>query len=120
MKYFKTKGLASPYFNLIKIENMEKLEEINKRLENIEIMLLTSKTVLTFDEASDYTGLSKSHLYRLTSTGGIPFYKPKGKIIYFDRKELDNWMLQNRNITQEELEIRANTYLATKKKGGRR
>ncbi len=93
---------------------METLNLINERLANIEQMLLTSKTVLTFDEAALYTGLSKSYLYKLTSTGGIPCYKPGGKVLYFNKTELDEWMLQNRNLTSEELETKANTYLAVK------
>ena len=41
-------------------------------------MNLDNKEVLTLNEVSNYTGLSKSHIYRLCSTGGIPFYKPFG------------------------------------------
>lgn len=62
-------------------------EEILKKLEAIERnSLLAAKNVLNFDEASIITGLSKGHLYRLTSERQIPYYK-KGKYIYFDRSE---------------------------------
>jgi len=90
---------------------MEKLEMIDQRLDNIETMLLSSKTALTFDEAAKYTGLSKSYMYKLSATGGIPCYKPSGKVLFFNRTELDNWMLQNRKATREEIGIKANTYL---------
>jgi excisionase family DNA binding protein len=93
---------------------MVELQKINERLANIEAMLLSSKTVFTFDEAATYTGLSKSYLYKLTATGGIPCYKPNGKVLYFNKAELDNWMMQNRKATSEELSIKANTYLAVK------
>ncbi len=93
---------------------METLQRIDERLANIEAMLLSTKTVLTFDEAAIYTGISKSYLYKLTSTGGIPCYKPNGKVLYFNRTELDGWMMQNRKATSDELETRANTYLAVR------
>ena len=57
---------------------------------------LAAKRVLTFDDVALLTGLSKSHLYKLTSTHQIPHYKPNGKNIYFDRMEIENWMKQNR------------------------
>lgn len=57
---------------------------------------LAAKRVLTFDDVALLTGMSKSHLYKLTSTHQIPHYKPNGKNIYFDRVEIENWMKQNR------------------------
>ena len=97
---------------------MEYLKQINGRLANIEAMLLSSKTVLTFDEVATYTGLSKSYLYKLTHTGGIPCYKPGGKVLYFNKVELDEWMMQNRKVTASELDAKANNYLMVK--GGAR
>ncbi len=95
----------------------ELLIQIENRQRNIESLLLSQKTVLNFDEVAAYTGLSKSHLYKLTSTGGIPCYKPQGKHIYFSRKEIDNWLLNNKKSTFEELDGLASTY-TTLKKGG--
>jgi hypothetical protein len=40
---------------------MVNLESLDQRLRNIESLLLTQKTVLNFDEAADYTGISKSY-----------------------------------------------------------
>tara|TARA_B110000879_G_C10671287_1_gene318059 strand:+ start:200 stop:490 length:291 start_codon:yes stop_codon:yes gene_type:complete len=94
---------------------MENFKEINERLQKIEALLLTQKTVLSFDEGSAYTGLSKSHLYKMTSTGGIPCYKPHGKNIYFDKQEIDSWLLQNRKATTEELDNLASTIVTLNK-----
>ncbi len=91
------------------------LQTIDERLKNIENALLSNKKVLNFAETAIYTGLSKSHLYKLTSTGGIPCYKPQGKFIYFDRDELDAWMLRNRRATNEEIEAKAANYLVNSK-----
>ncbi len=96
----------------------DSLMKIESKLCRIEEVLIGSKEVLTFDEASVYSGISKSYLYKLTSTGGIPCYKPSGKLLYFHKPELDAWMLSNRKATNEEMSIKANTLLM-KKGGGR-
>ena len=85
--------------------------QLDERLSRIENMLLSQKTVLNFDEASVYTGLSKSHLYKLTSTGGVPCYKPTGKKLYFNKEELDEWMLRNKKLSQDEIDDKAENYL---------
>ena len=78
------------------------------RLEKIEKLLLNQnlmqKEVLNFNEACDYLELSQSHLYKLTSSGAIPHYKPNGKKIYFKRSELDEWVLRHRTATCDEIE----------------
>lgn len=89
--------------------------EINERLAKIEALLLSNKSVLNFDELAVYTGLSKSHLYKLTSSGGIPCYKPNGKHIYFNKQEIDEWLLQNRKATKEEIETLASNYVTFNK-----
>ncbi|MCI7008081.1 MAG: helix-turn-helix domain-containing protein [Parabacteroides sp.] len=91
-------------------------EKINKILV---YSLLAAKNVLTLDDAALLTGLSKSHLYRLTCTHQIPYYKPNGKQIYFDRGELETWMKQNRVATVKEVEQQAVAYVVTRnQKGG--
>ena len=58
--------------------------EIIEKLKCIEQMLKEQTTTpLTFDKASKYLGISKSHLYSLTSTRMIRHFKPGGKIVYF-------------------------------------
>ncbi len=93
---------------------MEKLNEIVTRLQTIEELLLTRKTVLNLEEVLLYTGLSKSYMYKLTSTGGIPCYKPQGKHIFFKKSEVEDWLLQNKKITTKELDEIANTYTIKK------
>lgn len=78
----------------------------------------TTKSVLTFNEASKYTGMSKSTLYKLTASRKIPHYKPNGKMVYFEREELDNWLLSNRIAPQSEIEETAQAYCMANKKGG--
>ncbi len=86
---------------------LPELEQINERLQRIEGLLVANKSVLNMREAAILTGLSISHLYKLTSTGGIPCYKPTGKAIYFNREELEAWMLRGRKMTVEEIDAAA-------------
>ena len=91
------------------------LKQIDLRLLHIEKLLLCNKTVLTFNEAAEYTGLSKSYLYKLTSAGMIPHSKPNGKQVYFGKAELDAWLLRNEVKTNDVLEREAVTYVVTNK-----
>lgn len=68
---------------------------ILERLDRLERLMIANKEVLTFDETCDYTGISRSYLYKLTATGQIPHSKPNGKLIFFERKNLVRWLLQN-------------------------
>ena len=96
-------------------------EKILEQLNRIEkYTLLSAKNVLSLDDVSVLTGLSKSHLYKLTCRHQIPHYKPNGKQVYFDRGEVENWMKQNRVATEQEIEEKAATYvvIGRMKKGG--
>ncbi|MDE3234801.1 MAG: helix-turn-helix domain-containing protein [Bacteroidota bacterium] len=80
-------------------------------------MDLANKRVLTFDEGCQLLGYKKSYVYKLTSSGILPFSKPNGKRIFFEREKLENFMLRNPNTTHEEMQVEAATFL-TKEKGG--
>ncbi len=96
------------------------LQHLEERLRNIEVLLLSQKTVLNFDEAASYTGLSKSYLYKLTSAAQIPHFKPQGKHIYFNKTEVDQWLQRNptKPSNKESVEEKAATYITLKKIGG--
>ena len=82
---------------------MTDLEKIAEQLNRVERnTLLAAKNVLTFEDVALLTGMSKSHLYKLTSTRQIPFYKPNGKNVFFDRSEVEDWLRQNRATTEQE------------------
>ncbi|WP_300565485.1 helix-turn-helix domain-containing protein [Flavobacterium sp.] len=62
-----------------------------------------AKEVLNFKEALALLGISASMLYKLTHQRAISFYKPSGKLIYFKREDLMNWMLSNKQPSNEEI-----------------
>ena len=75
---------------------------------------INTKEVLTSDEAARYMGVSLSWLYKLTARQQIPHYKPTGKMCYFNRKELEQWLQRNRIATDAELTRRAQAYCMEK------
>ncbi|MBO5192267.1 MAG: helix-turn-helix domain-containing protein [Bacteroides sp.] len=91
------------------IETLGPVEKLLERIEELEKSIYKTKSVLNFDEACKYIGVSDSLLYKLTAAKEIPHYKPRGKMLYFNREEIDLWLLQNKQdvigcITQIEIE----------------
>ncbi|WP_339654632.1 helix-turn-helix domain-containing protein [uncultured Maribacter sp.] len=76
---------------------------IFERLDRLERLLTANKEVLTFEETCDYTGISRSYLYKLTATGNIPHSKPNGKMIFFEKRKLNDWLLQNGRKSHAEI-----------------
>jgi excisionase family DNA binding protein len=94
---------------------LEYMQTHDDRLKNIENLLSISKTVLNIDEVSNLTGLSKSTIYKLTSTNQIPHYK-QSKHLFFDRVETEGWLKSHRIKTAEEIDREASTYVTTNKR----
>lgn len=69
-----------------------------------QLTLLAAKNVLTIDDVSLLTGISKSTLYKMTCKREIPHFKPNSKLLFFDRSEVEKWCLQNRVLTRQEAE----------------
>lgn len=88
---------------------------LDERLERIESLLLANKKVLTLEEACDYTGISRSYLYKLTASGSIPHSKPNGKMIYFDIDLLNKWLLGNQRKSHAQIKQEALNYVVKKR-----
>ncbi len=80
---------------------------------NEAIATTQNKRVLTFQEGCTYLGLRPSYVYKMTSAGILPYSKPNGKKIYFDREKLEDWMLSNSRSSNQEKEVQASTYVAS-------
>jgi len=94
------------------------MDEVLKRLETLEKLIVSqsvnSKEVFNLQETCQFLELSPSHLYKLTSTSAIPYYKPNGKKLYFKRTELESWLLRNRSCSNDEIEKQAADYIITR------
>ncbi len=79
---------------------------------------INTKDMLTSDEAAVYLGVSKSFLYKLTTRKEIPHCKPNGKLCFFERLELNQWVKRVRYSTATELQDKAMAY--AHKEGGKK
>lgn len=95
---------------------MGKLTSIEKRLNSIERKLGDNynengyKEVMNLNQLCNYLELSKSHIYKLTSKQEIPHSKRGGKKLYFNKYDIDNWVLENKIITNDEISKMAADY----------
>jgi excisionase family DNA binding protein len=93
---------------------------IEEKLLGIENLLLSQKKTLNISEFCLYTGFSKSFAYKLTSKRKIPFSCPNGKLIFFEREAVDEFLLSNPISLSEDVEQDAINYIALKPwKGGK-
>ncbi|WP_336128805.1 helix-turn-helix domain-containing protein [Mesoflavibacter sp. CH_XMU1422-2] len=93
-----------------------RLERIERLLENISNNSIRNEAninlpkIMTLKQLTSYLDVSKSYLYKLTSTNSIPHSK-RGKRIYFDIEVINNWVLENKIWTQKDIEEQVNNYL---------
>ena len=74
---------------------------IKERLKSLEDAIYTTKEILNMKDVCQYLDISQSLLYKLTCTGEIPHFKPRGKMIFFEKKELIAWIKRNKINDQE-------------------
>ncbi|MDB5280705.1 MAG: hypothetical protein JWR61_5660 [Ferruginibacter sp.] len=78
-------------------------------------MDLSNVKVLSFEEGVKFLGYAKSTVYKMTSAGILPFSKPNGKKIFFEKEKLETWMLSNPKTSHSEKQVEAATYATTHK-----
>ena len=66
---------------------------------------------LDIDEAANLLHFRKSYLYRLVHEKRIPYYKPRGGRILFDRVELEAFIRAGRVASNGENVVRADSIL---------
>jgi excisionase family DNA binding protein len=93
------------------------LQNIVDSMEILTKAVLSNKQTLNLEEAAAFTGLATSYLYKLTSTQEIPHYKPRGKMLYFDRSELETWLRQGRVKSIAEIERQAVNHIVESRVG---
>ena len=89
----------------------QQVEELKERMKAMENILDNGKEILTVEEAAKFMGIARSSLYKMTSDQLIPFYRPNGKLIYFEKCELLSWMRRNRSMSEEEANQKAHELL---------
>ena len=83
--------------NVRKDSRLQKqIEELQKRMDAVEDILDNTKEVLSVEEAARFMDIARSSLYKMTSDRSIPFYRPNGKMIYFEKTDILEWIRKNR------------------------
>lgn len=97
---------------VLKVENFLKrfgsLAELLSHLEKLEGMAYAAKDFLNIDEVATYLKISKSSVYKMTSSKELTVYKPNGKNIFILRSDLNDWIKRNPYLSNEELEKQSN------------
>ena len=93
----RNKGFALPgHLELLEMETKELKSVdpgiIEERFKSIEETLYSTKEILSMKDVCHYLDISQSMLYKLTCNGEIPHFKPRGKTIFFEKKELIKWI----------------------------
>ncbi len=95
------------------MENHLILEKLN-RLEKL--IIGSAKEILTVEDLINYTGYKRSYIYKLVHNNVIPFSKPNGKSLFFEKTEIDAWLLQNKSQSESQIEDKANDYINNSRK----
>ncbi|HEY1194744.1 helix-turn-helix domain-containing protein [Flavobacterium sp.] len=95
------------------MESHELLQKLN-RLESL--IIGTSKQILNVDDVVNYTGFSKSYVYKLVHKNILPYSKPNNRTLFFTKKEIDEWLLQNKSKSISQIEQEAINYTNSTKK----
>ncbi|MDP2037631.1 MAG: helix-turn-helix domain-containing protein [Ignavibacteria bacterium] len=90
------------------LEKITSLEELLKKKDD---------RPLTFKEACTYLGYAPSYLYKLTYKNVIPHYKPTGKMIFFSKNEVDEWIFKS-SVERRVMSDDASTSLGMTKDDG--
>lgn len=95
------------------MENHSILEKLNR----IERLIVNStKEILNVEDLINYTGYKRSYIYKLVHNNILPFSKPNGKTLFFEKTEIDAWLLQNKSKSISQIESQANDYVNTSRK----
>ena len=94
---------------------MNKLIEIENLLKEKNVTTTATEEILNLENASLYVGISKSTIYKYTSTREIPHFK-RGKKLYFKKVELDAWLTTNKINSREEIDRLATEYILKNKR----
>lgn len=89
---------------------------IEERLRLIESSIIPVKRVMSLSEIAEFTGVSESQIYKLTASKKIPFSRPFGRAMYFDRLEVEEWLLSFRIQTEKDTQREANSQILKRRR----
>ncbi|WHT39458.1 helix-turn-helix domain-containing protein [Myroides sp. mNGS23_01] len=95
---------------------METIKLILEKLDYLEQLIISNnKEILSVEELEKYTGFKKSYIYHLVHYSKIPYSKPNGKYLFFQKSEIDEWLLKNKSLSDDQIQEKAREYVLKKK-----
>ncbi len=94
---------------------LNKLTEIENLIKQKNGITIGTEEILNLEAASFYVGISKSTIYKYTSTKEIPHFK-RGKRLFFKKVELDDWLTTNKVSSRDEIDKLATEYILKNKR----
>lgn len=85
------------------LEQERRIAELQERVNRLENLCYATKEVLNLEEASNFLGIAKSTLYKMTHLNQLPYFKPAGKLIFFEKKALLDWVRGAKSMSEEEI-----------------
>lgn len=86
------------------------ISKIDELVRVVKQYYLLNKKTLTLKEAAEYMQVSESQMYKLTHNRRIPHSKPTGKLVFFNKSDLDEFCLSNRIKSEQEIQDLADMY----------
>lgn len=74
------------------LEQERRIAELQERVNRLENLCYAAKEVLNLEEAATFLGIANSTLYKMTHENHLPYFKPSGKFIFFEKKALLDWV----------------------------
>ncbi|MFG0592211.1 helix-turn-helix transcriptional regulator [Myroides odoratimimus] len=95
---------------------METIKLILEKLDYLEQLIISNnKEILSVEELEKYTGFKKSYIYHLVHYSKIPYSKPNGKYLFFEKSEIDQWLLKNKSLSDDQIQEKAREYVLKKR-----
>lgn len=93
-------------------EQERRFAEIQERIDKLESICYASKEVLNLEEAAAFLGIRKSTLYKMTHLSQVPYYKPAGKLVFFEKSALLDWVRSVKVKSENEIREEAAMHLS--------
>jgi hypothetical protein len=90
-------------------------QNILQELLEIKRLLALNKKVWTLEDFCGFTGISRAYAYHLTANRKVKFYRPTGKMIFFDPEEVIEFLKQNPVDSQDSLSTKATRHFLKSK-----
>lgn len=95
---------------------MEAIKLILEKLDYLEQLIISNhKEILSVEELEKYTGFKKSYIYHLVHYSKIPYSKPNGKYLFFQKSEINEWLLKNKYLSDNQIQEKAREYVLKKR-----